>query len=211
MNTLELTQKTKKHIKSREINYRPNLSNKLQNILNLALKFYNINYQQAYFYILSCYYKNKKDTKLSKILETVSEMIAKQYNSDIIEEYIQDNKALFRHNNIEVLSPARSAYVIYELYKDDFNREQQNLIKVYKETEEFKQNSLSSMEEYMIKSFFKSLTTPLRNPNIEIKEGQTKCYYDRTLHADFTQYLKEQLAYVEQNCKSIIETFNIED
>ena len=102
--------------------------------------------------------------------------------------------------DIEYISSARAAYVIYEIYKDTFDKIKSKIDRT----------GLTGMENYMIDSFFNKLTAPTRNPNIKIPEGETQCHYDRK-HEDFYHDLKLSVEYINRECSTTIEIFNTPD
>ena len=53
---------------------------------------------------------------------------------------------------------------------------------------------------------------PTHNPNIEISEGHTKCYYDEHPgERSFKKDLRPSIEYINNNCGYIIEMFNTPD
>lgn len=181
----------------REIQYRPDLAGLLQEALKFANNFYSINFKKAYYLLLSEYYKNS-DEELSKLLLNASKCFDSVCGEYTFDECYEDDLKRF---NIEILSEARAAYIIFNVYKDYFD----------KFLKDINLENLSKMEKFMVESFFRKLKAPMNNPNIEIKEGQTKCYYDRDFSSSYSRDLKMSLEYMNKECQSTIDIFCISD
>ena len=64
----------------------------------------------------------------------------------------------------------------------------------------------------MVTDFYRKCFAPLRNPNIQIKGNESKCYYDRDGHyGEFGRDLKMGIEFLTRECNNIIEIFNTED
>lgn len=180
--------------KNREVHYRPEIAEILKEALTLANVLYKLNFQQAYYMLLS---KIEKDPERAEALVKTSECFVKDacHGVEFFEEYYE------KQYNIEYISAARAAYVIFGVYKDAFDT-----IK-----EKIDRTGLTGMEEFMVDSFFNKLTAPTRNPNIEIKDGHTECYYDRNHASEFHHDLKSSLEYINEECQITIEIFSTPD
>lgn len=182
-----------------KVEYRPELAKALQEYLDLALKFYSMNFQKAYYMLLSLLYE-KEEPKKAEILRKASECFD---SSSIALEYFYEHyeEILEKEYGIETLSEARSAYVIYGVYGNLFDE-----IKSKIDT-----SNLSKMEQFMVDDFINRLKAPMRNPNIEIKDGNSKCYYDRDWRSSFSRDLKMSLEFMKEGCQSTIDIFSTED
>lgn len=182
----------------REINYRPDLASKLKVALMVANNFYQVNFKKAYYLILAEYYKNS-NLELSNILYKASKCFDDSlFGEEYFYEYYEKD---LKKYNIEILSTARAAFVFFKVYEKYFD----------KFLEECSLDDLSKMEKFMVESFFKKLKAPMNNPNIEISEGQEKCFYDKDFRSNYSKDLTLSLEYLNKECKNIIEIFNTED
>lgn len=179
--------------KNREVYYRPNLAETLQKALDVANKFYAINFQQAYYEMLATI---ETDEDRKHALQETAKCFGNDnpFGMETFEEYYE------RQYRIDYISPARAADVFYTLFANIFEDMKNNIDRT----------GLTGLENFMVDSFFGKLTSPTRNPNIKIPEGETQCYYDRK-HEDFYHDLKLSVEYINRECSTTIEIFNTPD
>lgn len=180
--------------RNRKVYYRPEVAEILKEGLALANVLYKLRFQQAYYMMLS---KIEENPERAEGLAKASECFAANAFAGIerFEEYYE------KQYDIEYISAARAAYVIYEIYKDTFDKIKSKIDRT----------GLTGLENFMVDSFFNKLTAPTRNPNIEIKDGQTQCYYDRDRSSNFYKDLELSLEYINRECSTTIEIFNTPD
>ena len=183
----------------KEIKYRPELAEQLKKCLDAALAFYNTNFKKAYYLELSKYCAASSPEE-SIFLKKVAECFSEQPFAEEMfhEEY---EKTLTQKYHYEAVSTARAASLLFCVYKPVFE-----LLE-----EKINTDELTKMEQYMVESFFKTLTAPLRNPNLEIKEGFSKCWYDRERGLNFLRDHRMSVEYLAKHCQSTIDIFSTPD
>lgn len=182
------------------IYYRPNLANTLKKDLKFMINYYNQNFQQMYYALLHLLCKSKNDKKGEKLFNDVN----KWFNQpcDILELFEEHKNELMEYGESDIISSARAFYTLNKIYREEFN----NLISKIDFTD------LTKQEQYMVKHFYSILLSPTRNPNIEIKKGRKKCYYDDNYHyGEFERDLQSGIEYLNKECNSIIGIFEISD
>lgn len=182
----------------KEIKYRPELAEQLSKCLNTAVIFYSINFKKAYYLMFSKVHENEGFEEESAFFKEV----ANCFNEPWAEEQFHEKyeKILRKEYLMEPVSEARAASFVFNVYKEAFD-----ILK-----EKIHIENPTKMEQYMVNNFFAKLTAPMRNPNIEIQEGYTECWYDRN-HENFLKDLKMSVECVKKNCQDIIDIFSIED
>ena len=179
------------------VNYRPELAEILQDGLQFAQNLYTMNFQKAYYIMLSKTYE-KADPEYASILKEAAQCFDENevFGIEKFREHYE------KSYNLEYVSEPKAAAAIFFFYKDAFD-----IIKSRIDME-----SLTSSEKYMGISFFYKLTAPIRNPNIQIKEGYTKCYYDMPGNSTyFHEDLFAQMEYINRECQTTIDIFMTPD
>ena len=185
------------------VNYRPELAEQLQKAMEFALKLYGGNLRATYYKLVAAACKNGNDVpnEISALINEAAECFKDEFNGiELFEENYADK---LKPYGIELVSTAHAANFVFEVYEPVFD-----LLKEDIDTE-----SLTKSEKFMVENFFKRLKAPIHNPNIKIKDGETKCYYDKKYHTNinFERDLKMSVEYLQQNCQNTIEIFNTPD
>jgi len=180
------------------VSYRPELSKKLEEILNLVIKLYRVNFRRAYYLLLALTYENE-NTNTSQFLKKVADC----FNGSFLAEstfYECYESELEKKYNIRSVSETRAAWEVFKVYIDSINKQQEELVIA----------GLSKYEKYLVNSFFEYLKRPAKNPNLDFKNGET-CYYDRIHGTSFRNDLLLSLDYMSKDCRVAIEMFNTPD
>lgn len=179
------------------VNYRPELAEILQDGLQFAQNLYTMNFQKAYYVMLSKTYE-KNDPEYANILREASQC----FDENIIyktEKFRKNYEFLYE---LEYISEPRAAAAIFSFYEDSFDKIKSRI----------DMDSLTKSEKYMVDTFFYKLTSPIRNPNIQIKEGHSKCYYDSPGNSKyFHEDLSAQMEYINRECQITIDIFMTPD
>lgn len=179
------------------VNYRPCLALILQKAMEFAQDLYSLNFQKAYYMMLSSVYE-KEDPEYAKILKEAAHCFDEKeiFGIEKFHEYYE------KEYGLEYVSEPRAAFFVFNIFGDSFD-------KVYRKQIDFQ--TLTKSEQYMVDSFFRKLEAPMRNPNIEIPEGYTQCYYDRERWSDFHKDLERSLDYIKRECQIPIDIFMTPD
>ena len=180
------------------INFRPELAMQLYKCMDFAKTLYSVNFQKFYYESLEIVYKDS-NSELAELLHNASLCFGDTYHDK--EMFQSEYEYELKKHNIGYISQARAAYALFKIFEPELD----------KLKEEIDMESFTKAERYMINDFFRKLKAPMRNPNIEIKDGATKCYYDKTYDRSFEKDLLSQLKYLEQNCQDIIDIFATPD
>lgn len=173
------------------INYRPELGTYLKKCLDYAIKFYNTNFQKFYYEALAIVYKDT-NPELAALLQKTSDC----FNNSFASGFEQYEYELSKYN-IYYVSMAKAAYIFFAVFESEFDNQWKQI----------DTNGFTKTELYMIKHFFGLLKAPMRDPNLRIKKGEAKCYYDKDLRVDYKESLEQSVACLTENCQSIIDMF----
>ena len=184
----------------REIKYRPGLAEILQNDLNFMKSYYSKNFPQMYYKVLSILYGSEKNKKGEKLFDMVAGWYEHPY--EVLEMFSEYRRELAEFDVYEPISDARAFCILNEIYDKEF-KARKDLVD---------RKDLTKMESFMVDDFYGKCFSPLRNPNIQIKDGEAKCYYDKQGHyGEFERDLKNGVEYLTNECNRIIEIFNMQD
>lgn len=182
----------------KEIQYRPELADKLEECMNTAIKLYQANIKGVYYYYMSfTMEKGVHDELLLKASECFKPNVP--FGEEQYYEYYQKEIASKYGPEIAEITQASAARLVFSIYKD--------LIKY--SFDKINIDNLSKMEKYMVEHFENVVLSPTRNLNIQIKEGNTKCYYDSTTARMFEleKDLKAGIEYIKKECQNILDIF----
>lgn len=207
--------------RNEEVFYRPDLANQLKQVLNTAITFYSVNFRYMYYDFLSKAYvltednakefnsyffvekyadKNTENGQKSLFLKKVAncfnnpngyKKFIKQYAYDMEEKY-----------HIKLVSEAEAACKLFNTYGSNLFEDFKNKI-----IEQTKNPPLTDMELFLINDFFLRVTSPMRNPNIQVQEGETKCWYDNHPYDNYKADLAESVQWISENLERTIEIF----
>ena len=179
----------------RKINFRLELAEQLKTILYQANDLYEVNYQWMWYRLYADIFRDSI-RELYEALMASAECHKGHLSG--IEEFELNYKDILEKHGIEICSEARAASYIFRVYEKIFQSQKEKVL----------QGTLTKAEQLQIKRFFTILIAPLKNPNIQIPEGKTKCLYDRDYRHSFSKDMKSSLEYINQECSQIIELFN---
>lgn len=179
-----------------KINYRPDLAEILKHGLELANKLYTMNFQQAYYMVLA-ELERPYDTTLADVLVQLANCFDKS-NKYPQDELIQHYEKKY---DIPHISEARAAYIIFQIYQDNFNKLQAKI----------NTNDFTICENAMVDRYFRILLSPTINPKLQIPEGETECYYDRFTDTAYDEDIAVALEYIQKECEDIISIFATPD
>ena len=207
--------------RNEEVFYRPDLANQLRQVLNTAITFYSVNFLHMYYDFLSKVYVLTEDN-------------AKEFNADFfVEKYADKNtengqKSLFlkkvadcfknpneykkfikkyaydmeKKYHIKLVSEAEAACQLFNMYGNNLFENFKNKI-----IEQTKNPPLTDMELFLINDFFLIVTSPMRNPNIQVQEGETKCWYDNHPYDNYKADFAQSVQWISENLERTIEIF----
>lgn len=189
------------------IKYRPELAIKMKNHMEVLLSAYRLNPISSLYSYLSKLYEGKGEHETSELLKKASKCISKGNYWDY-DEFERDyrkplNKITY---NLGEISEAGAAGIIYESY--------QLLIEELKDKTLQSIENVTKYEKYTIERFYKILSSPTHNPNIQVQEGHTQCYYDENPHdpyISFSKSMKFSIEFIEKECGNILNIFNTPD
>lgn len=182
------------------INYRPHLAETLKKDLNFMLNYYTMNFPQMYYKVLSIIFGGQKNEEAQELFNKVAGWY--NYPFEVREMFSEYKKELAKYGEYEPISNASAFYILNKLYKEEF--EAKRIL--------IDRSDLTKMESFMVDDFYGKCFSPLRNPNIQIKDGEAKCYYDKQGHyGEFERDLKNGVKYLTNECNRIIEIFNMQD
>mgnify|MGYP004680537777 CR=1 FL=1 len=207
----------------KEILYRPEIAKQMRNILNSAVTLYSANLYVIYYDFLARSYiltkenandfvnkdfiekyadSNTKAGKYALFLKEISETLNSPSGYDIfIEEY---EEKLNKEYNIETITEASAARFVFEIFEKQFLYFKEKMINEAKKP-------LTTMEQFEVDLFFKEITAPMRNPNIQIPQDKTKCWYDRYPHNNYRSDLNQHVEWIKEHANNIIEIFDTPD
>lgn len=172
----------------KKIYYRPELSQLLQNIEDLAIRIYSTNYAEIFFKVLSQSYENE-NPELAAYLKEIADVFSKPNGQEIfVEKYKAKLLTDYDIPRYYVL-PSFQIKMVLEVYKEQFIALENTILNEYPD--------LTKQEEYMVKSFMRKISAPTRNTNF------TNGYYHR--------YINYHIEYIKRECSIPIEQFNIPD
>lgn len=179
----------------KKIYYRPELSQLLQNIEDLAIRIYQTNYAEIFFKALSQSYENE-NPELAVYLNEIADVFSKPNGQEIFAEKYKEK--LLKDYDIPryYVLPFYQIRIVLEVYKEQFDTLEKEILKEYPD--------LTKQEEYMVKSFMRKISAPTRNPNF------VNGYYEKNI-SDFYMYINSHRDYIKRECSIPIEQFNIPD
>lgn len=186
----------------KKIEYRPELADELEECMNTAIKLYQSNIKGVYFYFMSfTMEKGVHDELLLKASECFKPGVP--FGEEQYYEHYQKEIASKYGCEIAEITEASAARLVFSIYKDliehAFNK--------------IDTSGFSKQEKYMVEHFKNIVLSPTRNPNIQIKDGNTKCYYDYTRggNYEFEKAVKFGIEFIERECQATLEIFRTPD
>ena len=181
------------------INYRPKLAKILKNDMKFMLEFYSSNFIQLYYKLLATLYKIKKDATGEILFNNMVEYIDSFNDAYTYFNVHRDEFA--KYDEYSVISDHKAFYCICKVFENEFISMKNKVdFSIY-----------TKSEQYMINHFYKILFNPLNNPNLEVQKGQSVCYYDKSgNYGEFCNDIKFSIKFIEKECGSIIELFELE-
>ena len=186
----------------KKIEYRPELADKLESCMKMAVNLYNASIRGVYFYFMSfTMEKGVHDELLLKASECFKPGVT--FGDEQYYEHYQKEIASRYGREIAEITEASAARLVFSIYKDliehAFNK--------------IDTSGFSKQEKYMVEHFKNIVLSPTRNPNIQIKEGNAECYYDYTRggNYEFERDLKFGIEFIERNCQVTLEIFRTPD
>lgn len=180
----------------KKIYYRPELSQLLQNIEDLAIRIYPTNYAEIFFKALSQSYENE-NPELAAYLKEIADVFSKP-NGPIIFAKEYEAKLLKDYNiPIDYVFPFYQLKMILDVYKEQFNALEKQILKEYP--------NLTKQEEFMVVSFMRKISAPARYP---IDNGMYKYSADLP---EFRAYIERHKEYLKKELAPTIEMFNTPD
>lgn len=180
----------------KKIYYRPELSQLLQNIEDLAIRIYPTNYAEIFYKALSQSYENE-NPELAVYLKEIADVFskpngwlifAKKYEEKLLKDYDIPRDYVFPYYQLKM---------ILEVYKEQFNALEKQILKEYP--------NLTKQEEFMVVSFMRKISAPTRYP---IDNGMYKYKADIP---EFYEYIERHKEYLKRELAPTIEMFNSPD
>ena len=180
----------------KKIYYRPELSQLLQNIEDLAIRIYPTNYAEIFFKALSQSYENE-NPELAAYLKEIADVfskpngpiiVAQEYEAKLLKDYDIPKDYVF---------PFYQLKMILDVYKEQFNALEKQILKEYP--------NLTKQEEFMVVSFMRKISAPTRYP---IDNGMYKYSADLP---EFRAYIEHHKEYLKRELAPTIEMFNTPD
>lgn len=208
----------------KDIYYRPELVKQMNKILKTVVTLYESNFLAMYYGLLAKkdlvtednakeYFddnfvekyadKNSEIGKRSLFLKEVADCLKDRINGydKFIEQY---EDKMVNEYHVKSISEAKAANYVFQFFQNSINELGEKMI-------ESANPSLTPIETFMIHDFIKQITSPMRNPNIQIPEGETKCWYDRYPHNDYRSDLNQSVEWIKEHANNIIEIFDTPD
>lgn len=208
----------------KDIYYRPELVKQMNKILRTVVALYESNFLAMYYGLLAKkdlvtednakeYFddnfvekyadKNSEIGKRSLFLKEVADCLKDRINGydKFIEQY---EDKMVNEYHVKFISKAKAANYVFQFFQNSINELGEKMI-------ESANPSLTPIETFMIHDFIKQITSPMRNPNIQIPEGETKCWYDRYPHNDYRSDLNQSVEWIKEHANNIIEIFDTPD
>lgn len=186
----------------KKIEYRPELADKLEECMKMAINLYKASIRGVYFYFMSfTMEKGVHDELLLKASECFKPGVP--FGDEQYYEYYQKEIASRYGREIAEITEASAARLVFSIYKDLIEHAFSKI----------NTNGFSKQEKYMVELFKNIVLSPTRNPNIQIKDGKTKCYYDYTKggNYEFERDLKNGIEFIERDCQVALEIFRTPD
>ena len=178
----------------KKIYYRPELSQLLQNIEDLAIRIYQTNYAEIFFKALSQSYENE-NPELAAYLNEIADVYSKPNGQKIFaKEYMEK---LLKDYDIPKYSllPSYQIKMVLDVYKEQFDALEKQILKEYP--------NLTKQEYFMVVSFMRKISAPTRYP------------IDNCMHkykADIPEfYIERHIEYLKRELAPTIEMFNTPD
>lgn len=180
----------------KKIYYRPELSQLLQNIEDLAIRIYQTNYAEIFFKALSQSYENENPelaAYLNEIADVYSKpngqkIFAKEYMEKLLKDYDIPKYSVF---------PSYQIKMVLDVYKEQFDTLEKQILKEYP--------NLTKQEYFMVVSFMRKISAPTRYP---IDNGM---YKYKAYIPEFYEYIERHKEYLQRELAPTIEMFNTPD
>lgn len=208
----------------KDIYYRPELVKQMNKILKTVVTLYESNFLAMHYGLLA-----KKDL-------ITEDNIKEYYNDDFVEKYADKNteigkRSLFLKKVSDCLKDRTNGY---DRFVEQYQDKMVNVYHVESVSEakaslyvfqalQYSVNELGSMakksanppltmaEMFMFNEFMRQITAPMRNPNIQIPEGETKCWYDKHPQDNYRDDLDQSITWLKQHADDLMGMFNIPD
>lgn len=189
----------------KKIEYRPELADKLKSCIKDAIKLYKEEPKKVYYLLMSLLCEEKGDLEGKELFLNASDCFDEERCFGVEkyhEYYYKDIKAKYGSDVAEITS-ASAARLVFDLYREDIENS----------FDAIDMSDFSKQEKYMVEHFKNIVLSPTRNPNIQIKEGNAKCYYDNTRGGDFEfeRDLKNGIQFIERECQPTLDIFRTPD
>ncbi len=180
----------------KKIYYRPELSQLLQNIEDLAIRIYQTNYAETFFKTLSQSYENE-NPELAAYLKEIADVFSKpngwkiyaeKYMAKLLKDYDIPRDYVFHFYQIKM---------VLDVYKEQFDTLEKEILKEYP--------NLTKQEYFMVVSFMQKISAPTRYP---IDNGMYKYRGDIP---EFYEYIERHIEYLKRELAPTIEMFNTPD
>lgn len=191
----------------KKVSYRPEIAEQLKKGMNDFLYLYETDQRVVLYKLLAIYFEKTGDGEKSELLDHGANLLKsdRPYADEEFYEKYESQISKLRLEGVEDLGNVteatafRNLIPLYKKYSDDLR---QGI-----DTTDF-----SKTENYMLDSVFSKLESPLRNPNVQIKDGQTLCYYDRERRSSgFRDAMKSSIAYIRENIEQSLSIWEEKD
>lgn len=205
----------------KDIYYRPELAEQMKKLLEIVIALYKSNFLAMYYDLFAKIYlvtednakeyfddnfvekyadKNSEIGKRSLFLNEVADCLKDRINGHdkFIEQY---EDKMVNEYHVKSISEAKAANYVFQFFQNSINELGEKMI-------ESANPSLTPIETFMIHDFIKQITSPMRNPNIQIPEGETKCWYDRHPYDDYSSDLNQSVKWLKENADNFIRMFD---
>lgn len=185
--------------KQSKINYQPELAKKMKEDMELIIKFYSQNFVAVYYEMWELWCQIKGDIAGRDLFKKLSDVAA--YNEFELREVFEEDRQLLKKYEIyKLISDASAFRFLAKIFDKELYALQEQALSL---------GDFTRGEKGMIDIFYNRLYGPLRNPNIQIPEGETKCYYDRHPYNNyFNRDMKASIEYIKEECTWIYELFD---
>ena len=189
----------------KKIKYRPELADKLESCMKDAIKLYREEPKKVYYLLMSLLCEEKEDLEGKELFWKSSECFDKENRfgaEEYYEHYYKDIKERYGSDVADITS-ASAARLVFAIYKEDIEQS----------FDAIDTSGFSKQEKYMVEHFKNIVLSPTENPNIQIKDGNAKCYYDYTRggNYEFERAVKSGIEFIERECQVTLEIFRTPD
>lgn len=191
----------------KKVSYRPEIAEHLKKGMNDFLYLYETDQRVVLYKLFAFYYEKMGDGEKSALFDHAANLLKSDRlfaTEEFYEKYASKISKL-RLEGVEDLGNVTEATAF------------RNLIPLYKKcSDDLRQgidtSDFSKTENYMLDSVFSKLESPLRNPNVQIKDGQALCYYDRERHSPgFRNAMKSSIAYIREDIEQSLSIWEEKD